>query len=66
MKWLLPLITVSLLSSCTTLPWMVGSVQEQYPLRKKKPGEGWKRSGDIDYSQQGYQDPGPVITTSGK
>ena len=45
---------------------MVGSVQEQFPLRKKKPGEGWKRSGDIDYSQPAYQDPGPVITTSGK
>ncbi len=41
MKWIFSLVALSLLSSCTTKPWMVGSVND-ITLWRKTPGAGWK------------------------
>jgi hypothetical protein len=49
MKWILPLLTLSLLASCTTKPYMVGSVNDQFYHRHHIPGYKYH---DIDYSWQ--------------
>lgn len=39
MKWILPLIALAILTpSCTTKPYMVGSVNEQFYKRHATPG----------------------------
>ena len=55
MKWLLSLITLAALSSCTTKPYMVGSVNEQFYTRYRTPGAGYKKKGEVreyDYTFQ--------------
>lgn len=49
MKWILPLLTLSLLASCTTKPYMVGSVNDEFYHRHHIPGY---KPFDIDYSWQ--------------
>jgi hypothetical protein len=49
MKWILPLLTLSLLASCTTKPYMVGSVNDRFYKRHHIPGY---KPHDIDYSWQ--------------
>lgn len=52
MKWMLPLIALSVLtSSCTTKPYMVGSVNEQFYHRHHIPGWHLFRR-QYDYSWQ--------------
>ncbi|TDU67277.1 hypothetical protein EI77_03479 [Prosthecobacter fusiformis] len=56
MKWILPLLTLAALSSCTTKPYMVGSVNEQFYTRYRTPGAGYKNKRDerreYDYTHQ--------------
>ena len=56
MKWILPLLTLGLLSSCVTKPYMVGSVNDQFYKRHRIPVAGWERDHDghrdFDYSWQ--------------
>lgn len=55
MKWIFPLITLAVLSSCTTKPYMVGSVNEQFYKRYRTPGAGYHKKGEkaeFDYSWQ--------------
>ncbi|MCW0218779.1 MAG: hypothetical protein OJI67_10705 [Prosthecobacter sp.] len=55
MKWILSLITLSALSSCTTKPYMVGSVNEQFYTRYRTPGASFKKKGEVrdyDYTWQ--------------
>jgi hypothetical protein len=57
MKWILPLLALTILSSCTTKPYMVGSVNDQFYKRHRTPGErfwkfGFGRHDDTDYSWQ--------------
>ncbi|MCB1211608.1 MAG: hypothetical protein KDK97_19950 [Verrucomicrobiales bacterium] len=44
MKWILSLAAVSLLASCNTKPWMVGSANDKFPLHKPKPGSSLKQN----------------------
>ncbi len=48
MKWILSLATVSLLASCNTKPWMVGSANDKFPLRKPAPGSSLKQQCTTD------------------
>lgn len=55
MKWIFSLITLSVLSSCTTKPYMVGSVNEQFYKRYRTPGAGYHKKGEVrefDYTWQ--------------
>ncbi|MES2735467.1 MAG: hypothetical protein V4672_04055 [Verrucomicrobiota bacterium] len=55
MKWIFSLITLAVLSSCTTKPYMVGSVNEQFYKRYRTPGAGYHKKGEVreyDYTWQ--------------
>lgn len=55
MKWIFSLISLAILSSCTTKPYMVGSVNEQFYKRYRTPGAGYEREGEkaeFDYTWQ--------------
>ncbi len=56
MKWILSLVTLAALSSCTTKPYMVGSVNEQFYTRYRTPGAGYRMKRDdrreFDYTWQ--------------
>ncbi len=58
MKWIFSLISLAILSSCTTKPYMVGSVNEQFYKRYRTPGAGYKSASeaaagsDFDYTWQ--------------
>ena len=49
MKWILPLLTLAILPSCTTKPYMVGSVNDMWYKRHRIPGKVWRQ---YDYSWQ--------------
>lgn len=55
MKWILSLISLAVLSSCSTKPYMVGSVNDQFYKRYRTPGAGYKKAGEkieFDYTWQ--------------
>ncbi|WP_139373249.1 hypothetical protein [Prosthecobacter debontii] len=48
MKWIITLLSLCVLSSCSTKPYMVGSVNEMFYKRYMTPGKRWyKRSKEI-------------------
>jgi hypothetical protein len=49
MKWIFTLLTISMLSSCVTKPYMVGSVNDMFYKRHHIPGYV---APDTDYSWQ--------------
>jgi|GEM_PF-6115036 len=56
MKWILSLAAVSLLASCNTQPWMVGSANDKFPLRKPAPGSS------LNQDAEEAESPGQVLT----
>jgi hypothetical protein len=53
MKWIIALISLSVLSSCTTKPWMVGSVNDEHCGRKgmrklKQPADIYPEEAPMD------------------
>ncbi|MEN3943815.1 hypothetical protein WJU23_21115 [Prosthecobacter sp. SYSU 5D2] len=55
MKWILSLISLAVLSSCSTKPYMVGSVNEMFYKRYRTPGAGYRMAGEerqYDYTWQ--------------
>ena len=47
MKWLLALVSISVLASCSTKPWMVGSYNDRGCLFKRKGMGKYKTPADI-------------------
>ncbi len=47
MKWLLALVSLTLLASCSTEPWMVGSYNDRGCLFKRKGMGRYKQPADI-------------------
>lgn len=55
MKWILSLLSLVVISSCTTKPYMVGSVNDQFYKRYRTPGAGYRKAGEkreYDYTWQ--------------
>lgn len=55
MKWILSLLSLAVISSCTTKPYMVGSVNDQFYKRYRTPGAGYRKKGEkreYDYTWQ--------------
>lgn len=48
MKWLLALVSISVLASCSTKPWMVGSYNDRGCLFKRKGMGKYKVPADIE------------------
>jgi hypothetical protein len=55
MKWILSLLSLAVISSCSTKPYMVGSVNEMFYKRYRTPGASYKKKGEetkFDYTWQ--------------